>query len=237
MLALLRIILMAVAIVVITLGSILLCLLRPFHRNNVFHTAKFMGLVARLLGMSVEVRKPASLDPYQPVVYIGNHQNSYDIFTVSNAVLPNTVSVGKKSLAWIPFFGQMYWLTGNILIDRKNKNKASNTIAATAERIKNKRISVWLFPEGTRSYGRGILPFKTGAFRTAVQAQVPIVPVLCSDTQKIRLNRWNNGKLIIEYMAPIPVEGLTADKVRSIADQTRKDMADKFDEINQEALS
>lgn len=196
-----------------------------------------MGFVARILGLHVEIRVPKNLDPYEPVVYIGNHQNSYDIFTVSNAVLPNTVSVGKKSLAWIPFFGQMYWLTGNILIDRNNKNKASNTIAATAARIKKQRISVWLFPEGTRSYGRGILPFKTGAFRTAVQAQVPIVPVLCSDTSKIKLNRWNNGKFIIEYMAPIQVEDLNIDKVRALADRTRKQMAEKFEQINQEAQS
>lgn len=237
LLALLRIILMAVAIVVITLGSTILCIFKPFHRNNVFHTAQVMGLVARLLGLKVEVRKPKNLDPYQPVVYVGNHQNSYDIFTISNAVLPNTVSVGKKSLAWIPFFGQMYWLTGNILIDRNNKSKASNTIAATVERIKSKKISVWLFPEGTRSYGRGILPFKTGAFRTALQAQVPIVPVLCSDTDKIRLNRWNNGKMIIEYMEPIHLTDVTPDKVRKLANNTRQQMAEKFDQINQEAMS
>lgn len=235
LLAVIRIILMALAIVVITLGSTLMCLIRPFHRNNVFHTAKCMGMVARLLGLSVEVRMPKNLDPYKPVVYIGNHQNSYDIFTVSNAVLPNTVSVGKKSLAWIPFFGQMYWLTGNILIDRNNKNKASNTIAATVERIKKRQISVWLFPEGTRSYGRGILPFKTGAFRTAMQAQVPIVPVLCSDTSKIDLNRWNNGKFIIEYLEPITVEDLKMEKVRALADKTRVQMAEKFKQINIEA--
>ena len=83
-----------------------------------------MGKVSKLLGLTVEVRIPESVKQLSPVVYICNHQNSYDIFTVSNAVRPGTVSVGKKSLKWIPFFGQMYWLTGNILIDRKNKNKA-----------------------------------------------------------------------------------------------------------------
>ena len=70
------------------------------------------------------------------------------MFTHANAVLPGTVSVGKKSLKWIPFFGQMYWLTGNILIDRKNTNKAVSTIEMTAQKIKKHKLSVWMFPAG-----------------------------------------------------------------------------------------
>ena len=121
MLAVIRVILMTLALVIISICSCLFCLLRPFHRDNVFHTAKYLGLVSKILGLEVEIRIPDSAKNIGPVVYICNHQNSYDIFTVSGAVQRGTVSVGKKSLKWIPFFGQMYWLTGNILIDRKNK--------------------------------------------------------------------------------------------------------------------
>lgn len=234
MLALLRIIAMALAILLIFFYSITLCILRPFHRNNVYGTAFVMGKVSWVLGLKTEIRTPEGFDPSQPVVYIGNHQNSYDIFTVSNAVMPNTVSIGKKSLVWIPFFGQMYWLTGNILIDRQNKNKASNTINKAAEKIKEKRISVWLFPEGTRSYGRGILPFKTGAFRTAKQAGVPIIPVVCSCTEGINLNRLNNGKLIIEYLPAIDLDSATGDSLREVANNTRELMIERFNKINQE---
>lgn len=193
-----------------------------------------MGKVSGLLGLKVELRLPKGHDPYKPVVYVGNHQNSYDIFTISNAVVPNTVSVGKKSLVWIPFFGQMYWLTGNILIDRNNKNKASNTITMTANKIQQKGMSVWLFPEGTRSYGRGILPFKTGAFRTAEQAKVPVVPVVCSNTQDIKLNRWNNGKMIIEFLAPVEIEDKRKESIRAAANLVRERMTEKFEQLNQE---
>ncbi|WP_204271450.1 1-acyl-sn-glycerol-3-phosphate acyltransferase, partial [Citrobacter freundii] len=65
---------------------------------------------------------------YGPSIYIGNHQNNFDMVTMSNAVQPNTVTVGKKSLVFIPFFGQLYWITGNILIDRGNRSKAHSTI-------------------------------------------------------------------------------------------------------------
>jgi len=233
LLAVIRIILMTLILVIISICSCLFCLIRPFHRDNVYHTAKYLGKVAKVLGLDIEVRIPDSAKNIGPVVYICNHQNSYDIFTVSGAVQPGTVSVGKKSLKWIPFFGQMYWLTGNILIDRKNKNKAMGTIDTTAQKIREKKLSVWLFPEGTRSYGRGVLPFKTGAFRTAAKAEVPIVPVCASNTHKtIDLNRWDNGKMIIEFLAPITLSGEDKEKIRTVTNQTRSAMLAKIEQLN-----
>lgn len=233
MLAVIRIILMTLILVIISICSCLFCLIRPFHRDNVYHTAKYLGKVAKVLGLDIEVRIPDSAKNIGPVVYICNHQNSYDIFTVSGAVQPGTVSVGKKSLKWIPFFGQMYWLTGNILIDRKNKNKAMGTIDTTAQKIREKKLSVWLFPEGTRSYGRGVLPFKTGAFRTAAKAEVPIMPVCASNTHKtIDLNRWDNGKMIIEFLAPITLSGEDKEKIRTVTNQTRSAMLAKIEQLN-----
>jgi len=236
LLALVRIVLMTTVLVFICLIACLYCLVRPFHRNSVYLTSKCLGKVSYLFGLKVEVRIPESVKNDSPVVYVCNHQNSYDIFTIANAVLPNTVSVGKKSLKWIPFFGQMYWLTGNILIDRKNTNKAMNTIALTAKKIREKNISVWLFPEGTRSKGRGILPFKTGAFRTALQAGVPIVPVCASNMhKKVDLNRWNNGKIIIEFMEPILIEDMNKDNIRTLTNEARELMKAKFEQLNTEA--
>jgi len=226
---------MTLMLVFISSCAIVFCIFRPFHRNSVYITSRYLGKVSKVLGLDVEVRIPESVHQTSPVVYICNHQNSYDIFTISNAVLPNTVSVGKKSLKWIPFFGQMYWLTGNILIDRKNTNKAMNTISLTAKKIVEKNISIWLFPEGTRSKGRGLLPFKTGAFRTAAQAKVAIVPVCASNSHdKIHLNRWDNGKMIIEFMEPIFLDNLTKEDIRSITNATREKMLVKIEQLNEE---
>jgi 1-acyl-sn-glycerol-3-phosphate acyltransferase len=226
---------MSIAFLFICTVSCLYCLIRPFHRDSVHHTSRYLGKITKILGFDVEVRIPESVKNLGPVVYVANHQNSYDLFTMANAVQPGTVSVGKKSLKWIPFFGQMYWLTGNILIDRTNTSKAVNFINLTANKIKEKKLSIWMFPEGTRSRGRGLLPFKVGAFRTAALANVPIVPICASNQEgTIKLGRWNNGKIIIEFLDPIYIPENTPASARLTADKAHNLMKAKIEQLDQE---
>ncbi len=226
---------MSVAFLFICIVSFFYSLLRPFHRNNVYLTSKYLGKVTKLLGFDVEVRIPESVKNIGPVVYVANHQDNYDVFTMANAVQPGTVTVGKKSLMWIPIFGQMYWLAGNILIDRKNTSKAMSTMSITVNKITKNKLSVWMFPEGTRSKGRGLLPFKTGAFRTAQQAKVPIVPICASNQEDtIKLGRWNNGKIIIELLDPIYITEDNNVSARTIADQAHALMKEKIRQLDEE---
>lgn len=226
---------MSVIFLSICIISCLYSLLRPFHRNNVYHTAKYLGKITTLLGLKVEVRVPESIKNVGPVIYVANHQSNYDVFTVANAVQPGTVTVGKKSLKWIPIFGQMYWLTGNILIDRKDTNKAMGTMSVTVDKIIKKRLSVWMFPEGTRSKGRGLLPFKTGAFRTAIKANVPIVPICASNEDKgFSLGRWDNGKMIIELLDPVYIPEDKNISARNLADQVHDLMKTKISQLDEE---
>jgi 1-acyl-sn-glycerol-3-phosphate acyltransferase len=182
---------------------ILICLIRPFHRDNVNIAGKFYSSISTLLGLKLEVRVSQQAKNGGPYVFIANHQNSYDLLTICIAAQKGTVTVGKKSLIWIPIFGQVYWLSGNILIARKNSGRAQDTLQTTVQKILKRRLSVWFFPEGTRSYGRGLLAFKTGAFRIAKETNEAIVTVAASSLHhKIRLNRWDNGTLLIEISDP-----------------------------------
>ncbi|MDP5150484.1 1-acylglycerol-3-phosphate O-acyltransferase [Rheinheimera baltica] len=203
MIAVVRIVLLILFFLLSTVAGLLICLVRPFHPNNVYIFSHWYGWAAWIFGLKVEIRQHNGADIGQPCVYIANHQNNLDLFTISNAVELRTVTIGKKSLKFIPFFGQLYWLSGNILIDRQNKSRALGAMLGAAERIGRDKISVWMFPEGTRSYGRGLLPFKMGAFHIALEANVPVVPVCMSSTHgQFKLNRWNNGKVIVQIMAP-----------------------------------
>lgn len=233
MIAVVRIFLLVLFFLLSTVAGLLVCLCRPFHPNNVALFSKWYGKVSWILGIEVEIRRDPAIQVGEPYVYIANHQNNLDLFTLSGSVLPRTVTIGKKSLKYIPFFGQLYWLSGNFLIDRDDKTKALNTMLAAAERIANQKISVWMFPEGTRSYGRGLLPFKMGAFHIALEANVPLVPVCMSTThQQFKLNRWNNGKVIIQMQAPVLLS--KEHNIRQFAKDLRTQMAAQISELDAE---
>ena len=104
-----------------------------------------------------------------------------------------------------------------------------------ARRINEDNLSIWMFPEGTRSRGRGLLPFKTGAFHAAIAAGVPIVPVVCSTTHnKIDLNRWDNGTVICEMLEPIDVSGYSRENVRELAEYCHDVMQNRIAELDHE---
>ncbi|MGL5484347.1 MAG: 1-acyl-sn-glycerol-3-phosphate acyltransferase, partial [Aeromonas veronii] len=86
---------------------------------------------------------------------------------------------------------------------------------------------------GTRSQGRGLLPFKAGAFHTAVQAEVPVVPIVCSSYfGQVDLNRWDNGEVLVEVMAPVCSKEHGASGIRDLSDTCRARMEAKLAELD-----
>lgn len=237
MLAILRIIIVIIYCIVGSLAGILICLTSPRNPKHVMTFGRMYGKLSYVFGIKMVYRIPEEAKHYGSCVYVGNHQNNYDMITMSNAVQPRTVTVGKRSLIWIPFFGQLYWISGNILIDRSNRSKAHNTITQVADQIKKRNISVWMFPEGTRSRGRGMLPFKTGAFHAAMAAGVPVVPVCVSTTQgRIKLNRWNNGVVIVDMLPPVDTSKYSREQVRELAEDCRQMMIKRIAELDKEVI-
>ncbi|MDW6002879.1 1-acylglycerol-3-phosphate O-acyltransferase [Vibrio mangrovi] len=236
MIALLRVLVVVIIAVFMFIFGCGYCLFSPRNPKHVYTFGRMFARMSRIFGVKIDLRLPENALQQAQSIYIANHQSNWDMFTVSAAVTPKVVTVGKKSLAWLPLFGQLYWLTGNILIDRANKTKAKGTIDQVVDNIKNSDVSVWMFPEGTRSRGRGLLPFKVGAFHAAIAAGVPVVPIVCSSTDHLKLNRWNNGHIIVEMMAPIPTQGMQKEDVRRLAKECHRVMKDKLESLDQEVL-
>ena len=99
-------------ILIVALCCILICVLGTIYSfirfknpSNVGVMARWFGRLYPLFGLEVEHRFPQNKENMPRCIYIGNHQNNFDMVTISYMVLPRTVSVGKKSLIWIPFFG------------------------------------------------------------------------------------------------------------------------------------
>ena len=235
MLFIIRIILIIFCVLLMSIYAIFYCLLSPRNPKNTYHFAMLFAKMAPLLGLKVTLRIPASAKNNGSVVYIANHQNNYDMVTTSAAVQPGSVTIGKKSLVWVPFFGIIYWLTGNILIDRDNKSSSKNTISDVVAQMRAKNLAVWIFPEGTRSRGRGLMPFKMGAFHTALQAGVNIVPTVVSNThQQVNLNRWDNGEVIVEMLEPIDIRQYKKREIRRLMNDAHAIMLEKYEQLNAE---
>lgn len=215
--------------------GILVGLIRPFDARNTKISASLFGWSRHILGIEIEIRNKEIIDPARPCVFISNHQDNLDLIPGGFTIPGNTVTIGKRSLLFLPFFGQFFWLSGNILIDRKNKKRAFETMDVAANAIKDKKISIWVMPEGTRSKGRGLLPFKKGPFITAIKAQVPIVPISFSTyTKHINLNKWHAGTIIVDVHSPISTLGLTIDDVNTIKDQAYLVMKESISKIDSE---
>ena len=238
MLLLIRMALLLLLVVGVTLLGIVFCLLTLWSKNRVYYLGRVFAKVAPLFGITVEGRVAESAKNIPQAVYVANHQNNFDLFTLAEVVPKGVVTVGKTSLRWIPFFGALYWASGNFLINRENRKQAIATIDQIVSSMKKTGLSIWMFPEGTRSRGRGWLPFKRGAFHAAVQAGVPVVPVVCSSTHgKIGLNRWNNGKVIVEMLPPIDTSGLHETDVIKLLKSCEQQMHETQQRLDQELLN
>ena len=158
-----------------------------------------------------------------------------DVFVGARMIPKRTVSIGKRSILFIPFFGIFYYLTGNILINRGNKKSAIGTMDMAAKQILEKNISVWVLPEGTRSKGRGVLPFKKGAFVTAIKAQVPVIPISISTYKGvIDFKKWHAGTVIIEVGEKIETKNMNMENVNDLKDQAYHVIKNKVAELDAE---
>jgi 1-acyl-sn-glycerol-3-phosphate acyltransferase len=110
------------------------------------------------------------------VCFVANHQGIFDIVLLLAYAGRPFGFIAKKELALVPFMNCWILVLGGLFIDRRNPRKALKTIAAGVKHIE-RGGAMLIFPEGTRSRGRGLLPFRAGAFKLASKARSPIVPV------------------------------------------------------------
>lgn len=218
MLFMLRMLLMGLHFMLAGGLGVLLGICRPFNPDNSRLCARLYALPAmRILGLRVETDVDSLRNKPGSCLIIANHQSNYDLFVLGTVVPHRTVCIAKKSLKWVPLFGQLFWLAGNVLIDRSNAHKARRAMLTTTQTLQHKDTSIWVFPEGTRNLGKGLLPFKKGAFHMAIAAGVPIVQVCVSNyVTHMRLNRWNSGDVLIRSLPPIPTTGLTVDDIPAL---------------------
>ncbi|KAJ6783647.1 hypothetical protein PWT90_06990 [Aphanocladium album] len=179
-------------------------------------------------GASFEVEDPNNvLGTTRPAIFIGNHQTELDVLMLGTLFPKHCSVTAKRSLKYIPFLGWFMSLSGSVFIDRSNSKDARQAMQGAANEIKSRRQSVYMFPEGTRSYTKEptLLPFKKGAFHLAVQAGVPIVPCVVANYSHILYPKdyvFNAGTVPIKILDPIPTKNLTSADVEELTRSTRE---------------
>lgn len=207
-------------------AGLLICLARPRHKNNVYALTTMLTWVQKVIGIKVVLHFDVKEIRQQlPAVLVGLHQGDWDIITMAHLPQPGVVCIGKKRLIFTPIFGILFFLSGNILLDRDHRSKAYETMQKVVSKIKQQKLSIWMFPEGTRSGFGPVGSFKTGALHTAMLAQVKVIPFVTSTYAKqIDLGRWDNGEVHIR-MLPL-IDGTTLK--RSGLNQATNDLREQM---------
>jgi len=157
------------------------------------------------------------------VCFVSNHSSIVDILMLLGYAGRPFGFVAKKELLRVPLLNMWISVLGGLFIDRKNPRKALKTINAGVARIK-KGGGMIIFPEGSRSRGKGLLPFRPGAFKLAALSGSVIVPLAISGTYDVfeKNYRANSCSVRIVFCEPVDVAAIpAADRKMVLADRVR----------------
>ena len=189
-------------------------------------------VILKFSGTTIDVKGLENVLADVPVLYVANHRSYFDIVTCYTLVKNNTGFIAKKEMEKFPSVQRWMKYINCQFLDRDNVREGLKTILKCIDLIKE-GTSIFVFPEGTRSLGGEMLPFKEGTFKIATKTGCPIIPVAIKDTEKIfetHLPKIEKHTVSIEFGQPVYPSELTAaekkfigatvqDKIRVMLDE------------------
>lgn len=149
--------------------------------NNMMATVGDIGCT--LAGIKLVVHNEHNIWDHRPAVFLFNHQSNVDLIIMAKLLRKDAVGVGKKELQYTPA-GPFLKAAGLIFLDRKDSAKSIAALKPAVDVLKS-GTSIGIAPEGTRSYDYQLSKFKKGAFHIAMEAGVPIVPVVIKNAHDV----------------------------------------------------
>jgi 1-acyl-sn-glycerol-3-phosphate acyltransferase len=198
----------------------------PFDKGRYHAGRAFRQLAVTVVTLNplwhFETDGEAPENPRLPYVAVSNHESYADIFLISH--FPWEMKwLSKDTMFRIPVMGWMMRMANDIPIVRGKRESIVSAMRGCRDRL-GKRVSVMIFPEGTRSATEELLPFKDGAFKLAVEAGVPILPIAVAGTRHCMAKgsfAFRKARAKARVLAPIPTAGMTAADVPALRDRTR----------------
>ena len=187
------------------------------------------------MGFYPKIKREQKLQKGKAYMLVANHTSMTDIMLMLVTVKNPFVFVGKKELVKIPLFGYFYKRTC-ILVDRGNQ-RSRKEVFDSAQRRLNNGTSICIFPEGGVPDDQSLLldSFKDGAFRLAIDHQIPIVPIVFHDNRKrfpYIFTKGSPGKMRVKIKTFIPTNGFSQEHKRCIRENTREVILQELKEGN-----
>jgi 1-acyl-sn-glycerol-3-phosphate acyltransferase len=179
----------------------------------------------KITGVRVTAEGLDKIDPNGAYVFASNHLSYMDTPVVLSTIPAQFRFMAKQGLFQIPFLGTHLTQAGHIPVPREDPRAAVKSLTRAAEAIRERGVSVLIFPEGGRSMDGELQPFKEGAAYIAIKAGVPVVPVTLIGTREILAMgsaTFRRGPVTLRIGDPIPTHGLTMRDREELTECVRK---------------
>jgi 1-acyl-sn-glycerol-3-phosphate acyltransferase len=209
------------------LGCIIAGLFRvPYKKGGIYDWCQrnYARSLLRVTGISVTMDGAERIAPDGPQILIVNHSSFFDILALLAALPVYGKWIAKKELYGIPIFGAAIKAAGHVRIDRGNRSQAFSAYDDAAKQMADKRLTIVIYPEGTRTRTGELLPFKKGPFVFAIGSQAPIIPIYVGgafDIQPKGSVAVRGRRMHIAVGEPILTAGLTMDDRDALVDRAR----------------
>lgn len=220
----------------IVMGTISL-LLWPFDRTgNMQHACArwWCRMVALTIGARIRVHGTEHVRPDRAYVYVANHSSLIDTPALF-AYLPYQFKImAKRGLFYVPFMGWHLWSSGNFPIDRGDARKTAKSLKSVVDGVRAGK-SLVVFPEGTRTPDGRLQEFKYGAFKIAMRAGVPVVPVTIRGTFALLPKTTlapRPGRVDVFIGEPIETAGLDDKQLPAVVDAAKHAIEQKLERVS-----
>jgi len=190
-----------------------------------FATSLFADVSSALIGLNLVVRGEQNLWVQRPAVFVFNHQSKADVVIIARLLRRDFAGVGKKEIKKTPFIGKTLELAGTVFIDRENASSAIEAMQPLVDAMRNAGKSVVIAPEGTRTVSPRLAPFKKGAFHLAIQAGVPVVPIVIHNSGDVAPKGdfvFRPATVEVDVLPPVDTSGWSAETIEEHVAEVRR---------------
>lgn len=183
--------------------------------------------VTFLSGIKLEVNGYENIPHDQAVLFVGNHRGIFDVIVTYPLMKRPTGYIAKKEIARIPFLSWWMYFVNCVFLDRKNPREGLKAINKASEMIKS-GISMFIFPEGTRTKDGKLHDFKEGSLKIATKSKCPIVPVGINGTSEVfekQMPLIRPAKVIVSFGNPLYTADMSRDELKALTKTVQNEVA------------